>query len=142
MTTNNIIILTINDKDFTSEDHVPNNSVNTLFHFMPKVELGSLPLEVCKAIQGEVKMASKGKPVFVILNNQLVIYNGFKGTTKLPYEWTGNYAWTDEVYGMEEFDKDYFESLYEKLGFIPFHGMPRPRGVYHYGCWLEDKTNK
>lgn len=141
MTTNNIIILTINNNN-PQEEWAPNNAVNTLFTFMPKVELGELPVTTVKAILEDVKFVSKNKPVFVILDNRLVVYNGFKGTTKLPYEWTGDYDWTDEVYGLEEFNKEHFESLYEKLGFIPFHGMPRTRGTYHYGCWLEKKTNK
>ena len=141
MTTNNIIILTINNNN-PQEEWAPNNAVNTLFTFMPKVELGELHVTTVKGILEDVKLVTKGKPVFVILDNRLVVYNGFKGTTKLPYEWTGNYAWTDEVYGLEEFDKEHFESLYENLGFIPFHGMPRTRGTYHYGCWLEDKPNK
>lgn len=142
MTNNTIIVLTFKNNEIISEDHVPNNAVNTLFTFMPKVELGEFPVTTIKAILEDVKFASKNKPVFVILDNRLIVYNGFKGTTKLPYEWTKDYDWTDEVYGLEEFNKEHFESLYEKLGFIPFHGMPRTRGVYHYGCWLEKKTNK
>lgn len=141
MTANNIIILTINN-NAPQEEWVPNNGVSTLFQFMPKIHLGELPVVTIKAILEDVKLTTKNKPVFVILDNQLVVYNGFKGTTKLPYEWTGNYDWVDGVYGLEEFDKEHFKSLYEKLGFIPFHGMPRTRGVYYYGCWLEKKTNK
>lgn len=141
MATNNIIILTISGTN-VREEWAPNNVVDILFTLMPKVHLRDLSSETHKLILEEVKLATKGKPVFVIVNHELVVFDEFKGTTELPYEWTGNYNWTDEVYGLEEFDKEHFKSLYEKLGFIPSHGMPRPRGVYHYGCWLEKKTNK